>query len=205
MATAPLVPTQIETIFQAVTCSMGLNLSFAPPVDGQFPAGPAPNPNLYGVRIGWQQQGQPFCQVNEDVIALRCYEVDDEYNRIRDLTYQNTPSFTETWNYTRIWETAWTVYGPNSFDNARIIRSSLFLQGIHDQFASAELYWIPSPAAPMRIPELQDGQWWERVDFKARFNEFVTESNNPGFVESVAVNLYDQFGNAIETINIEEA
>jgi hypothetical protein len=205
VATAPLIPTQIETIFQAVTCSMGLNLSFAAPVDGQFPAGPAPNPNFYGVRIGWQQQGQPFCQVNEDVIALRCYEVDDEYNRIRDNPYLNQPTFTEVWNYTRVWEGYWTIYGPNSFDNARLIRSSLFRQYIHDQFASAELYWIPSPAAPMRIPELQDGQWWERVDFKARFNEFVTEAYPSQSVISSEVVLYDNYGNEIADIQVEES
>lgn len=204
MATAPLVPAQIETVFQAVTCNMGLNLSWTPPVNGVFPHGISPNPNYYGVRIGWEQQGQPFQQISEDVVYLRCYEIDTQYNRVRDLSYQNSPVFTEKWNYTRAWETCWTIYGPNSFDNSRLVRSSLFLQGIRDQFAAAQLYWVSDPAAPVRVPELMDSQWWERVDFKARFYEFVTESNNPNYVESVEVNLYDNFGNAIETVNIEE-
>lgn len=202
MATAPLVPAQIETIFQAVTLSMGLNLTqYQDPVDSSTLP---PNP-YYGCRIGWEQRGQPFQKIDEDVVYVRCIEVDDQYNRVRDLSYQNSPVFTETWNYTRIWETYWTVYGPNSFDNARIIRSSLFLQGIHDQFASAQLYWVSDPAAPVRMPEYKDDQWWERVDFRARFNEFVTEQNNPQSVVSAEVIVYDNFRNQIEDITVEES
>jgi hypothetical protein len=202
MATAPLVPAQIEATFQAITLSLGLQLSYAPP--GSIGADPPPSQNYYGVRIGWEQEGQPFQQITEDIAYLRCYEVDDQYNRVRDLIYSTNLPYTETWKFTRVWETYWSIYGPNSFDNARIIRSSMWLQSVHDMFASANLYWVTDAGAPVRAPELMDGQWWPRTDFHARFNELVTETNAQNSVVSAEVLLYDEFGNQFADITVED-
>lgn len=177
MATAPLVPKQMDMAIQAITLAMGLNLT--------TDSNPTPpnSPNYYGVRCGWQQQGQPFPGIAEDVVFVREIEVDDQYNRVRDVSYATSTAgsppittYTKLTQYTRVWEVFWSVYGPNSFDNARLIRTRLFDQDIHDQFAASLLYLITDPSAPRRVPEFEDNQWWERTDFSARFNEFVTES-----------------------------
>jgi hypothetical protein len=181
MATAPLFPKQLDSIVQTVTLSMNLNLSNAtPPL----------TPNYYGVRCGWQSEGQPANKIDEDIVFVREVEVEDQYNKVRDVSYSLDA---KTTNYTRIWEFFWSVYGPNSFDNARKIRSALFDQYIRSAFAQANLYCIPDPTAPRRFPEKRDGQWWERVDFSCRFNEWVTETYAPEFIESVEIQAYNQY------------
>jgi hypothetical protein len=101
---------------------------------------------------------------------------------------------TKTTNYTRVWRVYWDVYGPNSFDNARLLRTRLFDQDVHDQFSAALLWMVTDPAAPVRAPELFANQWWERVSFSARFNEFVTETLTDQAVASTEVIVLNSGG-----------
>lgn len=112
---------------------------------------------------------------------------------------------TKITNYTRVWEVYFTVYGPNSFDNARKIRSRLFDQDIHDQFAQSQLYWVTDPPAPRRVPEFKDEQWWERVDFTARFNEFVTETYTAPVVQSAEIIVLNEEDAELFDITLPEA
>jgi hypothetical protein len=175
MATVPLIPAQIETTLQAITLSM---LGIDPGFDA----------SAYGeVRIGWQQEGQPAQSIDEDVVYLRAISVDDPYNRVRDVSYPDP--LTELTQYTRVWEAFWECLGPNSFDHVRQIRSALFTQAAHDQFTQANLYLVTDVEEPRRVPEQKDGQWWQRSDLSARFNEFVTESRTSQSVLSSEVIL----------------
>jgi hypothetical protein len=188
----------MDAVIQRATISMlGLPDPTIPP--------PAQDPSYFAVRCGWQQQGQPFQKISEDVTYLRCAEVDDQYDRIRDVSYLQSPqTFIKVTNYTRVWEIFWTVYGPNSFDNARKLRTRLFDQDIHDQLAASQLYLVTDPAAPRRVPELEDGQWWERVDFSAKFNEFVTEQYVTEYAQVSEIILENELGILISTIPVEE-
>jgi hypothetical protein len=187
----PLTPNQIDLVVQQVTiAALGLTL--------QSPANPA-DPAYAAVRVGWQQQGQPFLKITEDVVFLRCAEEDDQYNRVRDVSINSQDQ--QLMQYTRVWRVWWTLYGPNSYDNSRIIRSALFSQATHDIFSSAQLYFVTNPSAPQRVPEEKDGQWWERVDFSARFNEFVTETPPVTYADSVVVTL-ENSGGVIATIPV---
>jgi len=143
------------------------------------------------VRVGWQPLGQPFAPPTTDVCYVRGLTVDDDYNRVRDFALANTsPTALQiTVTYTRIWEFFWNLYGPNSFDWARRVRSGLFYPTTHDALAALNLYLVSELAEPRRLPEVQDGQWWERVDFSARFNEAVTEYATVPSVASVEVLL----------------
>ena len=146
------------------------------------------------VRIGWQTQGQPWTpSPSVDTIFVRAIEDDDEYNRIRDRenVYLSDVLVTQVDIYTRVWRIFWTVYGPNAFDNGRKLRSGLFNPGIYNTLAGSNLYWITDVPAPVRVPELYDKQWFDRVDFYARFNEQVTEANTIGTVQSVEVIVND--------------
>jgi hypothetical protein len=181
---APLTPNQLNLVLQQATISaLGLTL--------QSPANPA-DPAYAAVRVGWQQQGQPSFEIDEDVVFIRCAEEDDQYNRVRDVSIDADER--QLMQYTRVWRVWWTLYGPNSFDRARILRSALFSQAMHDVFSSAQLYFVTNPTAPTRAPEEKDGQWWERVDFSARFNEFVTETPPVTYAESVVVTLENSGG-----------
>jgi hypothetical protein len=136
------------------------------------------------------------------VVYIRAVEIDDPYNRVKDISYSQqtvdgTTTLTEIKNYTRVWEVFWTIYGPNSFNNGRLVRTRLFDQDIHDLFANSQLYFVTDPSSPRRVPEEKDGQWWERVDFSARFNEFVTESREQNYVTSTEIVLYDSLGNLL--------
>jgi hypothetical protein len=211
MATLPLVPSQMDAVIQALTLAMGLNLSTDPnPNNPDSPNNPnynplSPPPNYYGCRIGWQQQGQPQQRITEDVVYVREIEIDDQYNRIRDVSYdlsEDGNTYTKTTNYTRVWRVFWCVYGPNSFDNARKIHSRLFDQDIHDQFAASQLYWVTDAEAPVRAPEPYDRQWWERVDFSARFNEFVTEEYVTQYALSTEIIIDNELGTEIADITV---
>jgi hypothetical protein len=46
------------------------------------------------VRIGWQERGQPSQFIKQDVAYVRCVEVDDPYNRQRDVQIIPNPNVT---------------------------------------------------------------------------------------------------------------
>jgi hypothetical protein len=182
MAATPLVPATINVVVQDITIAA---LGFAP---GDYKK----------VRVDWQTFGQPFVTPQEDMVALRCVEVDDWYNRVREQHLElndDNQSFTQTTEYTRVWEIFWSLYGPNSFDNARKLRSALFSDATHNAFKEANLYLITDPAAPVRVPEPFDNtEWWERVEFSAMFNEDVAEVDVINAVTSVEVIVEDSTG-----------
>jgi hypothetical protein len=148
------------------------------------------------VRIGWQQQGQPGFGVNDDIVIVRCTPVDAEYSRGRDITrVPQGDHLLETDSFTRQWKTAWCFYGPNSIDRARAVRSGLArVDSIDFELAALNLYVNPSIAEPLRVPELYQGQWWERVDLNALFNEAVDETLTVNAVASVEVLTYTRKG-----------
>jgi hypothetical protein len=236
MATAPLVPNQIQALVQQITMkSLGLPITDA---------------SATFVRIDWPQQGQPGYRVNDDITFLRCVTVDDLYNRIRDVMYKtvvtsaggygeggygeggygggdglaggygeggyeegdygnsgdSVSTTTKTTQYTRVWEIHWCVVGPNSFDNARKLRSRMFDQDVHDQFAGAQLYFITDPSEPQRVPDYFDGQWWEQVFFNAKFNENVIETFDVSGQTVISVELItENLNGVISDVTIEES
>jgi hypothetical protein len=145
------------------------------------------------VRVGWQPQGQPAWQITDDVVVLNAVEDDDVYNRVRDVqTLPNdTVSLIQLTTYTRVWRAMFTLYGPNSFDRARILKSALYQQTSHDTLASANLYLVTDVIAPQRVPELYEKQWWERVDFSFQLNEAVYEAPTVPSVASVEIIVED--------------
>lgn len=169
------------------------------------PQSTGPDSTYSAVRVDWQQQGQPFQKITDDVTYLRCVEEDDLYNRVRDVQYiQN--GFVKVTSYTRVWRVYWTVYGPNSSDNARKLRSRLFDEDVEALIEGAQLYWIPDPSAPTRVPEeWGTGQWWERVDFSARFNELVKEQYSAQSVISAEVIGFESIAGQIFDLEIQGA
>jgi hypothetical protein len=114
--------------------------------------------------------------------------------RIPNPNDNNDPPQTELQltTYQRVWQTSWELYGPNSFDHGRMIKSALFTQVVHDTFAALNLnlYWVPDPPCPRRVPYYSDAQWWEMVSFDSRFNEGVVEQLVIPLAASVPVQIY---------------
>ena|ERR1035438_5034044 len=187
-----LTPAQISAAVQGMVVSILGYLDS----DGN----PLPNSG-YNVRQSWPTGGAPSWAITDDVCFIQAVEFDDEYDRLREVQELiNTPpvTFTEQTSYTRVWEITHELYGPNSFDNARKIRSGIFQQKYHDVLVAAiapmnsGLYLVPDLRPPMRAPELFADQWWERVTFRYRLNELVLENDTVGAVQSVEVKIYNQ-------------
>lgn len=156
------------------------------------------------VRIGWQIQGQPGPPITEDTVTLRYEPVDTEYSRLRDAVGTSVGIvYTTTDVFTRTGRIYWTFYGPNGLDRARAVRSALItVQQFADLLAISNLYINPSIEEPRRVPENFQGEWWERIDLVAEFNEQVTETYTVGTVLTVPVTVYDSSGE-LESFTVE--
>ena len=130
------------------------------------------------VRVGYLTEGQPGFLRDADTAIIIARTLDDSYNLIRDVLRAPTDDIflAETSTYTRVWQLSFTFYGPNSGDNARLVKSCLYLDWVHDLLAQSNLYFIVNPPDPVRAPELIEAQWWERSDLIVRYNEFITET-----------------------------
>ncbi len=116
---------------------------------------PANDPLAYSkVRVGWN--AQPGFALTDDICSIRATEADDEYNRIRDrqVAPNNSTGVYLTDTFTRVWQAHLTLYGPNSFDHARLIKSALLLDWTHDTLAASNLYLVTYLPATRRVPEL---------------------------------------------------
>jgi hypothetical protein len=90
-------------------------------------------------------------------------------------------------SYQRTWRVFWTLYGPNSFDRARRLKSWLLDDAGHNYVAGSNVFLVTDVSAPRRVPEEINAQWWERVDFEAQFNENVVETSTADSVASAEV------------------
>lgn len=158
--------------------------------------GLANSPTSPLVRVQWPTEGAPFGSVGDDICYLACVPTDDPYNRIRDRANLSTadPNLEEQWNFTRAWSIKWVFYGPNSTDRARALRSALYQDFFTNALSQSQLFPVSDFSEPIRVPELINGQWFERVDFIAEFYEFVTETINRQTVTSVENIIRDSSG-----------
>jgi hypothetical protein len=156
--------------------------------------GPSASANF--VRLEWPQQGAPFGNATDDVCYLGCFPQDDPYDKIRDEITTAGPGdvVTEEWNYTRAWRVHWTFYGPNAFDRAAALRSALFIEYFTDQLSLSNVFPVSAYSAPVRLPELINGQWFDRVDFECEMYENVSASIQDQTVISVEVIGKDDAG-----------
>lgn len=192
-----LAPAQVNNVMQGMIVSaLGLVN------DNGVPLPDAPSK----VRIDWPTGGAPSWKVDDDVCFIRAVEDDDDYNRLREIQeFDNDPplTITEQTTYTRVWAIHLVLYGPNSADNARRIRSALFKQATHDILAGNNpyggvFYLITNIPAPIRAPEVFAAQWWERVDFTFRLNESVVENDVVNSIGSAEVKVYTQDSPSID-------
>jgi hypothetical protein len=157
---------QMEDFFQDLTTQMlGLN--------------PTAPENQNKVRIAWPAAGAPAFKITQDVTFLMVNNIPDNISAQRDVLYEGIDSdnTNQVANFTRVHEVRWIVYGPNSYDLAERIKNSLYLVEYREQCNVKGLYLILDVITPNRVPENFNGQWWDRSDFSAKFNEDVRVGN----------------------------
>lgn len=157
-----LSDSELGTLFQSTTWSV-LELD------------PADLASSYAVRLAWPTMGAPSWKHTETVTFLRITEIDNPINKQRDTRYaaysdEYLNQLTET---SRVLNVTWVTYGPDSGLWVQKIRERLFYQEFHDLLRAEQVFAVPDVRAPQRIPELFQGQWWERWDLTITCNEFV--------------------------------
>jgi hypothetical protein len=158
------------------------------------------------VRVGFLTQGQPGYSRDADTSIIEANVVDEPYNRQRNERRARNDATTVglTTEYIRCWEIKVVNYGPNSGDNARLIKSCLYLDWVHDIFASSGLYLVLDVPDPVRAPEKIAEQWWERSDLTVRYYEDIIETMIVPSIASLQIVLVPDTGPS-ETINIAPA
>lgn len=167
MADTILTIQQVENFFWNMTIQMlGLD--------------PTATANQDRVRIGWPEYGAPSWQVNDNKIFLLVTQ-DDNASMTQQIetTYatQDVNNVDGQYNSTRVHRVAWVCYGPSSYSDAATIRTSLTWETYKELMDASNLYRVPSPAVPVRSPELFNGMWWERATYICQFNEHVIQHN----------------------------
>lgn len=202
LQSSALTPQEFATVFQTLTARiLGYNI---PSTDPQV------NKNAYfAVRVGWQQTGQPAWKITEDVCVLTAYPLNDEYGRVRDqvYTYLDSVNLELDMSYTQVWTMHWSFYGPNAFDHARLIVSSMSLDWVHDYLqnppppVNTQIYAVAEWTRPKYSPELFQGQWWQRADVDLKFNELVKEVTTVNSALSASVTIITDSGQT-ETVTM---
>lgn len=189
MADIFLTLKQIEDLFWNVTTQiLGL--------DPSLPA------NASKVRIAWPTSGAPAWKITEDVTFIRIGDEDDPINILRDtiMIPQDADNANQATSYTRVLIVHWVCYGPNSFDNAFLIRNNLYQQKYRDLLSASQIKLIPKIDSPKRSPELVSGQWWERANVQAKFNELIQFNVTVPYLKSATAAI--STGSTTETIGV---
>lgn len=166
---------EIEDFFRDITCKMlGMD--------------PETEESNDKVRIAWPTEGAPAASIDKDIVYLRITPVDDKLARELNIIYYESKEDNKISNkktgYTRVHKIDWTLYGPNSYDNADIIRHSIFDYDYMIEFRTKNLFLITDVPMPTRLPEYFASQWWERTDLTASFNESVIREKKIPYILS---------------------
>ena len=160
------------------------------------------------VRISWPEEGQPTWEISDDLIFLRCYEINDSINKEREHTdeYQVSPDeFARDTKYSVVMAVDVILYGPNSFENARNIRDGIFSEDIKLILKQNDIYLKPKEdqITPKRADEYFEGRWWRRTDIGFRFNEKMVVSTTIPAIDSVNIGIYEgDEGSKIADVNV---
>lgn len=143
------------------------------------------------VRLSYPADGQPAWKITEDVVFLKINNEPDPIDKQRDVIYseKDTDNAIRKVAYTRVHSIRWTLYGPNSFDNAEKIKNALYQPNYKDLFAKNNLFLVLNVENPVRFPELYNGQWWDRTDLEASYNENVVRTTEIPYIKTPAIQI----------------
>jgi len=179
-------PDTLAVIFQPLIAQV---LGFNPQTD-------PPDQVYSAVRVDWQKLGQPSWDVNQDIVAIGFTPESQAMTAWRDGYYSPNDAISQTSNqsFTQVWKLQGTCYGPNGYNNARLILDAFSLDWTHDTLAALGIYAIVGWDRPRYVPEFFQGQWYKRTDFTVLWNELVLESISVPSAAGVDVDLVTDIG-----------
>jgi len=179
MADQVLTQDELNALFQSLTATL---------------TGLRPNS---GVRLSWPTRGAPGWKITDSIAFLRVTPTSSPYIQQRNATFVDAGDGVNvdvTTQSTRVHEVQWTIYSPSAYDLASALKDGLYTQAAHDTLAASNLYLVLDIPAPVRVPELFNGQWWDRCDLQANFNEDVLRYSQTPYLESAQVTLETEDG-----------
>lgn len=152
------------------------------------------------IRTTYPPQGQPGFTINDDYIFITLSPIDNPYDKNRygvafhaDPVSGQGPMADVTTYYTRVFQLLLNIYGPNSLDLADTIRYRILTEDSLATLADAEIAPITEiPPAP-RVPELFNGQWWERSDLKIMLNIGTSRADEIPYFEQANVYIEPEY------------
>lgn len=170
-----LTDIQLSELIQTLTCGLlGIN-----------------PPDYSKVRVNWQAQGQPFQDEPEQVMYIQAVTSDTSYTSIRNTVKAEVDNLSVTTiTYTRNWRVSWVSYGPSAVDQMRAVHSGTFTDYFNFALNQNNVYPVSDPPEPSRVPEVINGQWFNRTDFYLEVYEGVTETITTPLVKSVGLGVY---------------
>jgi len=153
--------------------------------------------NQKRIRFPWgsdiqskQSDSVPKWKRNENICLIYELPQDGSYNSLSDISYELDKSkrdFIEVDEHTDIHTVIFANYGPNAYEYARDIRDGFKRERIREYLKKYHFFVIPPISAIKRVPELVNGQWWNRVDATVVFYEYVRREETVKSIESVSV------------------
>jgi hypothetical protein len=144
------------------------------------------------VRWSWPTQGAPAFGINDDIVFLKIYDMEGALTKQKEEIY--TLGYNMAVNYTRVLKLNCIFYGPNSWENVTDVSNKIYWQEYHDDLAQEKIYLIPGFSPLNRVPELWQGQWYERADLNLTFNEQIKLNREVPAIETVRVIVNDRTG-----------
>ena len=132
----------------------------------------------------------PTWKRQEDVCFIYELPQDGSYNGFSDISYtldKSKRDFIEVDEHTDIHALLFVNYGPNAYECTRDIRDGFKRERIREYLKKHHFFVVPPIPAIRRVPELVNGQWWNRVDVTVVFNEYVRREEPIKSIESVTV------------------
>lgn len=142
----------------------------------------------------------PSWNRTEDVCVIYALPQDDVYNRTRNRKYEDRGGrdLITVDEHTDIHHMMFANYGPHAYECARDIRDGLFRDDIRRILKKSNFYMVPDVSAIKKVPDIYEGQWWNRVDFSAEFNEYVRRENTMMTIEEISIKATEVTSNGQE-------
>lgn len=123
------------------------------------------NSRSAGSNPGWERE--------DDVVFLRIERGSDPYSIPQDTAYLTNEcgKTVERVKYTVSHKVTWIFYGPHATEDSDTVRLMLLRDNIQNLLRAKRIFIIYDILDPIRMDELDGGQWWHRCDFTAHFYE----------------------------------
>lgn len=148
------------------------------------------------VRISWPTKGSPAWRIDENVAFIQVTPTPNPTIQQQDtnLVVVDSQSLTSQKTYLREISVDIVCYGSGAWNDAETIWNGFLSETILQTLEKNYLGFIDREG-PVRVPELFNGQWWDRADLTLRFYEGVKKETTIKAFGSVVIGINGLTGN----------